>query len=417
MNTTSLKVGLFLAMRQLRRGSIGTTVLIIFIMMLTFLNLVVVGGILVGLVEGSVVAYASQYSGGVLISQPDNKNYIENSQPLINTVRYTPGVAAISARYVRGAKFLADFNKDTKPNEKPNETTAQLTGINPTDEDSVTGLSRNVIEGEYLTPNEEGYILVGSGKLRRFSGFNDPSQHLLENINVGSKIRVTMNDGNTKDFTVKGVVKSKIEAVSQRFYINERELRRLANINDFNVNEIAVHLEPNYSSADVKGLISASPDASQALVQTSEESQGKFIKDISATFDILGKVIGGIALSVASITVFIVIFINAVTRRKFIGILKGIGITGLAIEFSYIIQSLFYAIAGTGFGLILLYGVLKPYFNNNPIDFPFSDGILVATPSGTIARVLILLVITLVAGYVPAKLIIRKNTLDSILGR
>ncbi len=416
MFLTSLKVGLFLALRQLRRSSIGTTVLIIFIMTLTFLNLVVVGGILVGLVEGSSIAYANQYAGGVLITQPDNKNYIENSPTLIGVVRSTPGVAAISPRYTRGVTVLADFNKDTKPSEKPNETTAQLTGIDPAAEDSVTGLSRYVIEGSYLDPSEEGYILVGSGKLRRFSGFNDPSQRLLDNVQVGTKLRVTLGMV-TKDFTVKGVLKSKIEAVSQRFYITDRELRRLADITDLNVNEIAVHLEPQFDATQVKNLISATPAASEARVQTAEESQGKFIKDISVTFDVLGNVIGGIALAVASITVFIVIFINAVTRRKFIGILKGIGITGQAIEFSYIVQSLFYAVLGTAIGLILLYGVLKPYFELNPIDFPFSDGILVATPGGTIIRVVVLLTITLIAGYVPAKMIIQKNTLDSILGR
>ena len=40
-----------------------------------------------------------------------------------------------------------------------------------------------------------------------------------------------------------------------------------------------------------------------------------------------------------------------------------------------------------------------------------------ATASGAGIRVLILLVVTLIAGYVPAKLIVRRNTLDAILGR
>jgi hypothetical protein len=49
----SLQVGWFLALRQTRRVSKGTTALIIFIMVLTFLNLVVVSGLLVGLISGS----------------------------------------------------------------------------------------------------------------------------------------------------------------------------------------------------------------------------------------------------------------------------------------------------------------------------------------------------------------------------
>ena len=67
--------------------------------------------------------------------------------------------------------------------------------------------------------------------------------------------------------------------------------------------------------------------------------------------------------------------------------------------------------------LSFLFGIIKPYIDKNPIDFPFSDGILVATWEGTLIRVLILLVVSFVAGYLPAKIIIRKNTLDAILGR
>jgi len=89
----------------------------------------------------------------------------------------------------------------------------------------------------------------------------------------------------------------------------------------------------------------------------------------------------------------------------------------LAIEISYILQAFFYGISGSIIGLILTFGVLKPYFDAYPINFPFSDGILVATASGAGIRVLILLVVTLIAGYVPAKLIVRRNTLDAILGR
>ena len=108
---------------------------------------------------------------------------------------------------------------------------------------------------------------------------------------------------------------------------------------------------------------------------------------------------------------------NAVTKRKFIGIMKGIGISPLAIEISYIFQALFYGIVGSAVGLVLVFAFLKPYFDAYPINFPFSDGILVATYGSAFLRVAILLVVTLLAGYVPAKLIVRKNTLDSILGR
>jgi hypothetical protein len=53
----SLKLGLFLAIRQVKNGSKIVSGAIIFVMVLVFLNLVVVSGILVGLIQGSEVAF------------------------------------------------------------------------------------------------------------------------------------------------------------------------------------------------------------------------------------------------------------------------------------------------------------------------------------------------------------------------
>jgi len=202
-----------------------------------------------------------------------------------------------------------------------------------------------------------------------------------------------------------------------RVYINDTELRKIIGRNDLNVDEIAIRLNDPNDADRVKSILAATGASEFGFIQTAKESQPQFVQDITNTFNLLGSVIGSIGLVVASITIFIVIFINAISRRKYIGILKGIGIDGSAIEISYIFQSLVYAAAGTLVGLILVYAVLVPYFGKNPISLPFSDGVFVAPIGQTILRVLLLFVTTLIAGYVPAKIIIRKNTLDSILGR
>ena len=49
----TIRIGLLLGLRQIQRANIWTTILIVFVMMLTFLNLVAVSGILVGLIEGA----------------------------------------------------------------------------------------------------------------------------------------------------------------------------------------------------------------------------------------------------------------------------------------------------------------------------------------------------------------------------
>jgi len=417
------RVGWFLAIRQIRRSGKGTTGLIIFIMVLTFINLVVVSGLLVGLISGSFKQFRESYSGEVIITSAPGKDYIENSPALIAFLESHPKVYAISPRRNVSAQVLGTLNDLPEKNERPNRIGLRLTGINPDLEEKVTGFSRFLKYGENLRYGEEGYMLIGSNLLKKYSAFADaniPGLDLLEDVDVGSKVRatITTSDGNLviKEFIVKGIVKSKVDEVSARMFVLDTELKRMIPANKEQVQEIAI--KTDYITApllvqQIKNFMGTNA----ARIQTTDEAIPSFIRDVETTFAILGNALSSIALVVAAITVFIVIFINAVTKRKFIGIMKGIGISPLAIQFSYIIQAFFYGVAGSIIGLVLTFAVLKPYFNAHPIDFPFSDGILVATPEGAAIRVLILLAVTLVSGYLPAKLIVRKNTLDSILGR
>lgn len=419
----ALSVGWFLAFRQLRRSSKGTTALIIFIMVLTFLNLVVVSGLLLGLITGSFEQYRESYSGEVVITTAPRKSYIENSPELIAFLETHPKVEAFSARHGIGATVLGTLNDLPAKNERPNQVNARIIGIDLQDEEEVTGFSRFVEYGEMLQEGEEGYMLVGSNLLKKYSSFADvdiPGLDLLNEVDVGSRVRVSIDraDGErfSKEFIIKGVVKSKVDEVSTRMFIPDNELKRMLPVNKEQYQTVAVRTDLAYAPSLVAEIKNFLPDEA-ARTQTYEDAIPSFLRDIETTMGVLGNALSSIALVVASITIFIVIFINAVTKRKFIGIMKGIGISPLAIEISYILQALFYGLAGSAIGLVLTFGFLKPYFTAYPINFPFSDGILVATPEGAAVRVAILLVVTLAAGYIPAKLIVRKNTLDAILGR
>ena len=205
--------------------------------------------------------------------------------------------------------------------------------------------------------------------------------------------------------------------MSFRAFITRDDFLQFVERPSLNADEIAVITDGTVSDDNVKqSLINYGFD-SFAKIQTATESIPDFLNQMKLAFGLLGNVIGFIGIIVASITIFIVVFINAVTRRKFIGILKGIGVTSGAIEFAYVMQSFVYAVIGSGLGLFVIYGLLVPLFQNHPLDFPFSDGILTAPIGGTLIRLFILWLVTLLAGYVPARMIVKKNTLDSILGR
>lgn len=419
----AIRVGWFLALRQIRRTSKWTTALIIFVMVLTFLNLVVVSGLLVGLISGSFQQFREGYSGEVIVTSATGRDYIENSPALISFLRNHPKVQAIAPRYGAGGQVLGTLTDNPRKNERSNQMSARLVGINPPEEERLTRFSRFIMQGETLRSGEEGYVLIGANLLRKYSSFADaniPGLDFLDDVDVGSRVRVTLSRANSepvrKEFVIKGIVKSKVDEISTRVFLLDTELKGMLPVNKEQVQEIAIKTDYAYAPALVR-QIKNFMGSYAARVQTADEAIPQFLRDVEATMGILGNALSSIALVVASITIFIVIFINAVTKRKFIGIMKGIGISPRAIQFSYIFQALFYGIAGSAIGLALTFLVLKPYFDANPINFPFSDGILVATPGGALLRVGILLVVTLIAGYLPAKLIVRKNTLDSILGR
>lgn len=413
--TDAVRVGFFLGWRQLIRAGKGTTALIVFIMTLTFLNLTLVSGILLGLVEGSSRAYRSHYSGDLLLSETENKRFISRSQEIIDFLRGQPETLAVSARYLQAGQVQANWKEQRSVTDRPDTVGAVITGIDPEDESDVTELGIHVVAGRYLNRQSSGEVLVGAGLLSEYSrGLQDET---LDRVKIGDKVRLVIN-GQTREMTVRGVVKSKIGEVDQRVFMMDRELRQQLGRSDLNVNEIAVKLKRDGQAAEaVAGRLKAGGYGEFSKIETWEQAQGSFFKDLQRTFSILSNFIGSIALVVAAITVFIVILINALSRRKQIGIMKGVGICGRAITLAYILQALAYAAAGTALGLLLLYGFIKPYFDANPIDFPFSDGILVATASGTAWRTALLLLATALAGWLPARSIIRQNTLKTILGR
>lgn len=432
---SSIRVGWLLGIRQLQRSNRWVTILTVLIMALTFFSNVVISGILVGLIEGANRANRDQFTGDIFLSELPDESVIENTQSLLATLDRIPEVKGYTERFRNGATVEANFKTRRNFNDLPNSVATSVVGIDPEHEDAVTGLPDYLIEGEYLDPNQSGYILVGSTLIDRHSAFSDLFEPLRD-LYPGDTIKVTVSNvdieetldtsalntvtqtgARTMEFIVKGIVDTKVDEVSLRTFITDKDFRRLTGRNNLLANEIAVDIASGTSPDEVKQILLDNDFDRYAKVETAKEAIPKFLDDIQATFGILGFLIGLIVSAVGAITIFIIIYINAVVRRKQIGILKGIGIERSAIIFSYITQALIYAFMGVGVALILVYSVIVPFVEQHPIDFPFSDGIVAADAGLVFGRLLIVLIISFLSGLVPAWLIVRRNTLDSILGR
>ncbi len=413
---TSIKVGFYLAIKDIIRASKLTTLLIVFIMTLTFLNLTVGRGILVGLPKGATNVYDERYSGDLIISKLRSDSYIINNYPLENFYSKLPEVKFLTKRYLHSATLTSNYEDRVKDYEVYDSASAILTGINPVDENNVTGLSNYIVEGTYLDSKDREGILVGASLLFRYSPLDSPSESTIKNLNIGDKVKITVNNVDNYYF-VRGVIKSKVSEVDRRIFINLPEYKIVSGEKEFKPEEISFKFDSPVNPIEVKNKFYAEGLQKYAKIQTAVESQPKFLNDIGLTFDILGNILGGIGIVVASVTVFIVIFVNAITRRKFIGILKAIGVSSTSIEISYILQAVFYAFFGSLIGMLILYGFFEPFFAKNPINFPFADGILYAPFSDSLFRFLVLIISSVISGFIPARIVVSQKTLDAILGR
>jgi ABC-type lipoprotein release transport system permease subunit len=420
MNKTnaSFTVGRFLAIRDLKRSNPWTTLLIIFVMSLTFLNMVLIGGLLLGLAQGMIGSFKQYYSADLFITPSTEKSIIEQTQDITSAVETIPNLDSYTLRITTPAKVEYGHRTRTEPTDIVENSQAVLTGINFAQENEVTDLSKKVIEGEYLSDADFNSVLVGKNLFEKYSNRPDSStEQKLKNAEVGSVVNIIV--GNTqKEFIIKGIVGTGNNTIDSRIFVVDAAAREMKNQENLDVNEIAIKLTSANLIDESRSYLQSILENNQDItIQTAYEAVPGSSADITKTFKLLGNLVGVIALIVGAITIFIVIFVNAITRRKYIGILKGIGISAQAIEISYVIQSLFYALSGVLLASLFLMGFLKPYLDIHPLVLPIAEGRLAVTNGDILTRGIILIITSLISGFIPARLVTRQNTLDSILGK
>src|SRR3989344_5310228 len=107
--SNALRVGWFLAYRQVKGSNKATTFLIVFIMMLTFLNLVVVSGILIGLIEGGNKANREQYTGDLMVSTLPGEQAIEHTNEIESTIARMKDIESFSVRFLAPVEIEANY--------------------------------------------------------------------------------------------------------------------------------------------------------------------------------------------------------------------------------------------------------------------------------------------------------------------
>lgn len=406
----NLKVALFLAFKSITRGQRFTIVLMIFVLSFSFVNLVFISGILNGLTEAIHKQVIDNFTSNIVVDpqeEPERKDFIIHQEELRRQIEQIPGVIATARHYELAGTFAYDKEK----NGKYKYISGQIIGIDPEQEKRITRISQNMLDGHYLEGLGIGEIILGSDLAGGYGGIQEFTS--LEGAKVGDKVQVTFSNGVERTYKVKGIYKVRFGFVDRLAFITSKEAESVLSVYG-NASQILVKVDTSRDVEDnyMRRIQAIAPNLK---VRKWLDLMGEFLSFTQA-LDMITFMVSAIGLVVAVITIFILIYINAVNKKRQIGILKAIGIKQTIIVYSYVFQALFYAFCGVIVGSIITFCLLGPYFTEHPLKLPIGDASLSLETSRVLYGILSLLAAGLVGGIIPSWRVAKGNILKAIWG-
>ncbi len=409
MGATDVKTAFFIAFKTITKGHKSTVALVVFLLSLAFFNLMFVSGFLTGFSEGIMQSMIDTSTAHIVVmpqEEPTRKDFISDQRSVRAQIGTIPGVIATTSHYQMGGSFSYDKEKDGKFE----YVSAPIIGVNQEEEKNVLFVREKMVDGDFPDDLKEDEIVLGANLA---GGHGTKQTADLGGAIVGDKIRVLYSNGVTRDYTIRGIFKITMGSVSGSAFVSAKEAEAVLSTYD-NASEILVRVDTSQGTLDeyMRRIGEIAPSLELEKYTDRLATVGILV----AAFDIISFIVTVISIVVAAITLFVMIYVNAVSKRRQIGILKAIGIKESIIELSYVIQSLFYTAFGIVIGLAIVFLAVVPLLEVRPIPMPYGNAALFYTSFGILINIASLIVAGVLAGFIPAKIVARENVLKSIWG-
>ena len=402
-----IKTALFIAYKSVARGSKSTLALLIFILALSYLNMMFISGILSGLQQMFETVMINDLTAHITVGPeqiPQPKEYIVNQDQVRQQIQSIPGVTATARHYSLAGSISFDKNKDGVVK----SVSGTIIGIDPIQEKRVLTIDKLLKDGQFLAPDDTDQIVLSSALA---GGYGIPAPSDLGGVKVGDKVQITYANGIIKTYTVKGIYDDTIGIFET--FISAREAESILNVYN-NASQILVKADLS------RGTLLGYENKIKNLLPTLKVQNYLDILGTVAAFmnalNLISFIVSAISIMVASITIFVIVYINAINKSRQIGILKAIGIKQRIIILSYIFQSLFFALCGTVAGAFLVFAVLTPLLARYPINVDFGYLSLNHRAIEVVAGTTSLLIAGILAGFVPSRIVAKKDILKAIWG-
>ena len=404
----NLRVALFLVVRAVRRGNRSTLLLTMLIISLAFINMTFMSSLMNGLVAAINEQVMNNYVANIVAEPPADEQYIRKAAEVVTEIENTPGIVACSPRYVLGATIVYHPRES---DEAARHVSWPVRSIEPARERMVTHLHEYMLAGEYLEASDRDAIMLG----RELSGGYGAVVELqtLDGADIGDEVSVLYSNGVRRTYTVKGIFATKFPLTDMDAFVTQKEMESVLGLRD-RASEILVRSDGSATEAE---LIAALKERGLTeVILRPWTDYLSFFKSLTDSLMRVVSIVSSIGLLVAGITIFIVIYINAFTRRRQIGILKAIGMSERIVTTSYVFQALFYGLVGIGVGACVMNFLLAPHFAASPLQFPIGNVRLVVTGTELLVNAASLIVVSLIGGYVPSRRVAKADIIKAIWG-
>ena len=397
-----IKVGFVSAKSSIKRGNKKTLTFIVFVLALIFMNLVFLPSMIGGL-SGMFTDFMQYSYGDIVVEQGGDNPYINNVDNVLQKTRAVPGVKAATKRLNVGASIQY----------KQKVVGSTITGVLPSEEYYVSNYPNIIKEGDFLGDLSRDEIIIGAMLVEGY--FGSEIYDNLGGVRVGSFVNVTYSNCVVRTYKVKGIMEGTFELVDLNALVHYKEIEDVFGLDGSKATSVVIKVEDTADSAKVKEKIIGA--GVKEPVFTSDEKSDAILRQAMQSIDMINVVSKYVSLIVGASLILIIIYINVLNRKKEIGILKAVGITSRSIVISYACLSMFYVSLGILAGLVL-YFVLMYFFTVNPVTFYETITIIPEIQGGLIIQsIFTMLVMSVIAGILPAWRVSKGSILEAIWGR
>jgi len=398
---TETRIPFYLAWKYLQRGNKWTLLLTVFLMAIAFVNLIFISSLFSGIIDGTNKQIVNTMTGNVYITPKDGDDNISDQENVIDTIENTEGVEAASPEIFVPASLKSN-------NYKGNWT---VLSVDPDKEKNVTNVSQNMTSGEYLETDDADSIIIG----RQIAGGEGVEQDAFsfKGAKVGDKVTLSLG-GLEKDLVVKGIFNTKFLDTDSRAFITNTTLSEFIPTFGNSPNTIIVKTTSDAKESDVIERLKT--NGVDENIYTWEEVAG-LMSSVTESFLSINILMSFVGVLIAAVTIFIIIYVDIINKKREIGILRAIGIKPYIIFTSYIIKAGAYSVGGVILGSAIFFGLLVPYFNLHPFVLPICDSVLVLTKTDFIARAETIMWVAVLSALIPAVAVTRSKILTAIFGK